>query len=234
MFNKKNCKKCGRKINDKSNFCSGCGSSIRDSAGKNEDWGMLGKDDFLSDEGLNEIRLPGGFNMIFNSLMKNLNKQFRNLDKEIKKDMENSNSKNKKDPFKKIGREGISISISSLGNGTPKINVTSFGNRKDTRKKEVKEISLSDFSHDGLKNFSKLPKEEPKTNVRRLSDKVIYEIEMPGVKSIKDISVIKLESSIEIKAVSEEKSYSKLIPFNLPIINYNFVKGKLILEMAGN
>ena len=44
-------------------------------------------------------------------------------------------------------------------------------------------------------------------------------------------SIIKLESSIEIKAVSKENAYSKLIPINLPITNFNFSNEKLILEM---
>jgi len=38
-----------------------------------------------------------------------------------------------------------------------------------------------------------LPRHEPATNIRRLSNKVVYEIEMPEIKSIEDISIIKLE-----------------------------------------
>ena len=233
MFRKKNCGKCGRKVSDKNNFCSACGSSIGKS--ENGDWGMLGKDDFLSEEGFDGIRLPGGFNVIFNSLMKNLDRQFRNLDREMKKDVESTRGfpKNGK-PRNGTGKQGISISISSMGNGPPKISVMSYGNGKNAGGKRTKEISLSEFSRDAPKNFSKLPKEEPKTGIKRLSDKVIYEIELPEVKSTKDVLITKLENSIEIKAVSEKKSYSKLIPFNLPIINYDFAEGKLILEMAEN
>ncbi len=64
-----------------------------------------------------------------------------------------------------------------------------------------------------------------------MADKVIYEIEMPEVKSMKDISIVKLENSIEIKAVSKKKAYIKLIPINMPITNYQLEKGKLILEL---
>lgn len=232
MFKKKNCGKCGRKVSDKNNFCSACGCGIGKS--ENGDWGMLGKDDSPAEEEFGGIRIPGGFNVIFNSLMKNLDKQFRNLDREMRKGAESARgfSKNGK-PRNGIGK-GISISISSMGNGPPKISVMSYGNGKTANGKKTKEISLSEFSRDAPKNFSKLPREEPKTGIKRLSDKVVYEIEIPDVKSTKDVLITKLENSIEIKAASEKKSYSKLIPFNLPIINYDFAEGKLVLEMAEN
>ena len=54
---------------------------------------------------------------------------------------------------------------------------------------------------------------------------------MPGVKSIKDVSVIQLENSIEIKALAKNKVFYKIIPINLPIKNYNFAKQKLVLEL---
>ena len=82
-----------------------------------------------------------------------------------------------------------------------------------------------------LKNFANLRKTEPKTKLKRLGDTIIYEIELPQVESIENISIIQLESSIEIKAVSKENAYSKLIPINLPITNFNFSNEKLILEM---
>ena len=72
---------------------------------------------------------------------------------------------------------------------------------------------------------------QPKTNIRRFSDKIIYEIEMPGVKSQEDISIIKLESSVEIKAVGKNKAYLKLIPINFPITKYDLSNGKLVLEL---
>ena len=53
---------------------------------------------------------------------------------------------------------------------------------------------------------------------------------MPGVKSIKDISIAKLETSIEVKAVAKNKAYLKIIPIKLLIINYEFSKDNLILE----
>ena len=43
---------------------------------------------------------------------------------------------------------------------------------------------------------------------------------------------MKLENSIEIKALAKNKAYVKRIPINLPIINYDFSKEKLVLELG--
>ena len=49
MFKKNECKKCRKKINDKYEFCPYCGSSLNENF-KNEDWGMLGKNDFFEEQ----------------------------------------------------------------------------------------------------------------------------------------------------------------------------------------
>ena len=77
-----------------------------------------------------------------------------------------------------------------------------------------------------------LPRENPKTSIRRFSNKIVYEIDVPGVKSIEDVSIAKLENSIEVKAVSKKKAYSKIIPINLPIINCQVENSILFLEFG--
>lgn len=226
MFKKK-CKNCGEKVSDRYIYCPYCSAQLS----SNEDWGMLGRNDFMPS--MNEVKLPRGFNMIFNTLLKNLDKQFKELDRETgSEDIE-------LDKFQKrpnIKKGGISISISTSGDKPPEIKVRSFGDQKFKKqeqkiKKQIKEIPSKTLPQKSLKKISKLPKEEPQTNIRRLADKVIYEIYMPGVKSIKDVSIIRLENSIEIKALAKDKAYIKLIPINLPISNYNLSKGKLVLEL---
>ncbi len=217
MFKRKECKKCRKKINDTYEFCPYCGNSLNENF--REDWGMLGKNDAMAS--INEIKFPAGLNMIFNSLMKNLNKQVGELEGEIKT--------RKPEIFKK---DGISISISTSGNRPPAIRINSFNNNQKIKqvKKQIK--MPSSFSQENLKKFSSLSREEPLTNISRLSDKVVYEINLLGVKSINDISIIKLEKSIEIKAVAKDKVYFKLITINLPIMNYNLADGKLVLEFG--
>ena len=216
MFKKKKCKRCGEKIDSSYKFCPNCGNLINS---KNEDWGMLGKDDFMSP---NEIKLPMGLDRIFNSLMENLNNQFES----------NREGKTKKPKIQK--KSGISISISTSKNMPPEIKINSFGDnlKPKEKKQQVKEMPLRNLSQKSLKKIVNLPKKEPLTNIRRFSDKIVYEIEMPGVKSIDDISIIKLGNSIEIKALAKNKAYFKLIPINLPITNYNLSKGKLVLELG--
>ncbi len=226
MFNKKKCGKCGKGISNDYDFCPYCGNQLRNLFEENsEDWGLLGKNDF-NQEG---IKLPMGFNTLFNSLLKNLNKQIDEFE-----DMKEEKTMKKR-------KGGIGISIYTSGNKPPKIKVTSFGNLPQFKEKEkkIKEsmkktINLPQISS---KKFSGLEKKEPETNIRRLSNKIVYEIEMPEVKSIKDVSINQLESSIEIKALATPRGkkkryvYYKIIPVNLPIRKYNLSKEKLVLEL---
>ena len=194
---------------------------------RNEDFGMLGKNDFISNNPINEIKLPMPFNAIFNSLIKNLDKEFQELDKEIGKKQQSSQKSN-------LHTGGISISIASTPGKTPKIEVRSFGNMPEFHQKEKeikKQVKKTEFSEDNLKKLSKLPRQEPSTQIKRLSNKLIYEIDVPGVKSIKDISIIELENSIEIKAIGKDRAYFKLIPLDYPIVSEKFSKGKLVLEL---
>ncbi len=220
MFKKRKCSKCGEKVDEQYSFCPYCGNNLSRENG--EDWGMLGKNDSFFPA--SEIRLPIGLNSVFNSLMKNLSKE---VDEQL-----NKNYFPNEKP-KGIKKEGISISISTFGNGPPKIKVTQLGEKPKMQvQTEIKEkIKENTFTPEKIKKFSALKKEEPKTDVKRLSNRVIYEIELPGVKSLEDVSIIKLENSIEIKALAKSKAYIKKIP-NLPIVDYSLSEGRLILELA--
>jgi len=224
MFNKKRCPNCKEKINEKYNFCPYCKASLID-ADDEENWGMLGKNDTIPNE-KDSLKLPFGFNALFNNLLKNLNNQF--------KELENPNHKQKSPKKPTLKKGGISISISTSSGKPPEIRVRSFGNMPEFKKQEEKikeqtnEIKLPTSKSN---KFLGLPKEEPKTNIRRLANKVVYEIKLPGVKSVEDVSIAQFENSIEIKALAKNKVFSKIIPINLPIKNYNLSKGKLTLEL---
>lgn len=215
MFNKIKCKKCGEKISDKYDFCPYCGLP----AGSNEeDWGLLGKNDQL--KGADPFQNPmfGGFSG--KMLNKMLAGAMKMLEKEMQKEMKNPKE----------------MSMPSNTNFELYINgkKISPSNIKVTKKEvsPIKKSQLSQLSQDNIKRFAELPKHEPSANIRRLSNKVIYELDVPGVKSINDISIIKLENSIEVKAISQDKAYKKLIPIDLPLKAYKLDKDKLILELG--
>jgi len=207
---RKKCKKCGERISSKHRFCPNCGIPLKKT--NSENWGMLGKNDFEEQNPFSNSLLDGFTGNMFNKM---LGSAMKMLEKEMKKE---------------ISRENIQ----------PKTNVRLMINGKEINLNDIKtspkniekkEKLLDDFSKESLKKFSQLPKKEPKTSVKRLSNTVIYEINIPGVRSLKDLSIVKLENSIEIKAVAKDKAYFKLLPINLPIIDYELEKGKLILEL---
>ncbi len=215
MFNKKVCGRCGKSLKQSYDFCPFCGNMLEK---KDEDFGMLGKSDLIDENVLNGFQIPSGFNNILNSLLRNLDKQFKDADK--------------KQPQNLPG-QGISISISTnMGAAPQTFNFNPSEKEKKKKKSEdLKKMFFNNLNSEKLKKFSKLPRTEPKTNIRRLSNKVIYEVNLPGVKSVKDISIMPLEKSMELRAISDKKAYTKSIPINLPISNYKLSKGKFVLEL---
>jgi len=215
MFGKKECNSCKKKMSSNHNFCPYCGNSSSGKT-KKEDYGMLGEDDYANE-----------FEQFSNSLFgapggKMIGKMFESavkmLEKEMKKEMKKTTSK------QQVPKTNFQIFI----NGE-KVNLKEHSHpQKIIREKN---IVYKELPRGNLKKFSSLPKKEPKTSVRRFSDKVVYEVLIPGVRSLKDISIINLENNIEIKAIAKNKAYEKLIPITFPITNYEFSKGKLVLEL---
>ena len=165
------------------------------------------------------------FNTIFKQLTKQVEKELRNMDSEIPTFDESQSKKvsNQQMPM------GISISISSSG-GQPRINVQELGKSKAPLKAVKDNIPEIKLSEEQLTKLSKLPKEEPETSVRRLTNKIIYEINLPGVED-KNLIITRLQNSIEIKAFTKDKAFFKLIPVALPILNSELKDGKLVLEL---
>jgi len=212
MFNVK-CKRCGKKVARNFDFCPYCGNNVKEI--KQEDYGFLGRNDALD--------LPDfGMNIPFGGILDSLMKQMDKMMVEDNKDF--------------IKGNGISISISTEPGKQPKISVNNLTNGKSKKESNLliekmprKNIEISE---EQANKMAKLPKQEAETKVRRLSNKIIYEIALPSVKDIKNVFVNKLENSIEIKAFSKDKVYFKLIPINLPILNYKLKDEKLLLELA--
>jgi len=208
MFGKKNCKKCYEKINSKYNFCPKCGIQIKKY--NEDDWGMLGKNDFIEEKDFNNNFLDGFSEKMINSMIGSVMKM-------LEKEMKNIQEKQPKTNFKLMinGKEFVF-------------------DKKNTVEKKEPSMKRMEFEEGKLKDFIKLPKMEPKTNLKRIGDKIIYEIEIPEVKSMNNIIINKLENSIEIKALGKKKAYVKIIPVSLPVLNQKLFEGKLILELNGN
>ena len=210
MFGKKECSRCKERSSRKHNFCPNCGVPFNGKNSRKSDFGMLGESD--AEEEMEVVNsLFGGFGG--KMMGKMLESAMKMLEKEMQKEMKKTKPK---------------TNLQLFVNGK-KIDL---GNYPQENKMEEEEMSIGKLPNSDLKGFSDLKKKEPSTNVRRLSNKVIYEVDMPGIDSEKDLSIVKLENSIEIKAMSKNKAYKKIIPIGLPIKNYNLSKGKLVLELG--
>ena len=206
----KNCPKCGKNIKENFDFCPYCGNSLD----ANNNWGILGKNDHIIEQSPFNNSLFGGG--IFNKMLGNAMKI---LEKELQREIKDSQTLPRTKVQLYINGKKVEIQ------GQPKKIIKKS-------KKQIKSIPSTYLSKENLKRFSNFPREAPKTSVRRLSDRIVYDIEMPEVKSIRNVSIVKLENSIEIKAIGKSKAYYKVIKIGLPIIDYYISKGKLILELG--
>jgi HSP20 family molecular chaperone IbpA/RNA polymerase subunit RPABC4/transcription elongation factor Spt4 len=214
MLNRKKCVNCNKKIKTSFDFCPHCGT--RNIAF--EDYGMLGLEDNQNKH--QPLAVPQKQTMLDAIIGKIMESTMNAIEKEMQKDL--------KEMTKNAPKQNFQLMI----NGQ-KVDPATLGIVEKKQIQPVKTVSklLNDQQR---KKLNSLPEKEPKTSVRRLSNKVLYELEIPGVDSIDDVSINQLENSIEIKALSLKKAYKKLIPVSLPIKHYFLEKGKLTLELESN
>ncbi|MEX2017397.1 MAG: hypothetical protein WD876_02900 [Candidatus Pacearchaeota archaeon] len=232
MFGKKTCDNCTEKVNKSFDFCPYCGY-LFDRKSKSEDHGMLGRDDIVEEARINPLdAMLGG--MSGKILNKMFNSAVKMLEKEMEKEFKNhSQSQNVAPGFTPRTNFEIIINGKRVSPENIKFTRKMLQPEKEVR---IKRKAIPNMSPEVLKKISGMKKHEPSTNIRRLANKVIYEVDIPGVKSIDEVSITRLENSIEVKALAKtgkkgSKAYSKLIPLNLPITNYELEDGKLILEL---
>jgi len=198
------CRRCNEKLKKSFDFCPSCGTRVLDSSQDSKDYGMLGKNDFL---GTQDMKLPFGFNKIFNNLVKQLEKQMNSED---------------------FGAQGMPRGFKvQISTGRPQ-QTRQMIERKPMRQDDNKEEFLSDHEKDRRMN---LPKVNAESKMKRLGDKIIYEIEAPGVIQRKDVLVTKLATGLEIKAYTKDKCYVKFIPLTVEVINCNVKKDKVFVEL---
>lgn len=208
------CKNCNSEIEEKFSFCPYCGRSLLNNEKEMKDFGMLGKNDFddsieknpMSQFGLTDKLI----NSIMNSVIKSMDKQMKGAIESDAQNLDNSNARIEQLP------NGIKISI-----GMPQP-AKQAQKPKQQQRKHITEAQLE--------RMSKMPREEAKTKIRRLSDRVVYEISAAGITSPEDVLISKLESGYEIKAIGKSKVYVNSIPVTLPLRGFSFDEKKLSVE----
>lgn len=206
MISKKNkCVNCGKKIKGNYNFCPHCGFPIKINE---KDWGILGKKEIKQQDPIKSEIFSGFGSGILNKMIGNAMKL---LEKEMQRTSQNNPFPNSKLRIMINGKEIKPI-------------------QQNPQEKNEKFLPI-EFSKENLEKWSKLEKKEPSSKLKRLDNKIQYELYVPGVKSIKDISIVKLENSFEIKAIAKNLAYTKIVPINLPLRKYTLIKEKLTLEL---
>jgi len=214
MFSKK-CPSCNNKTEKEFDYCPTCGNNLTSEYEK-EDYGYLGKNDTIEPENVSQF--GGSFiDRIFNNTLKMLDKQMKSLTENL--------TENQK---------------SQQNSGLPNnLRVQFFVNGKNVfpQQRQLKptkqQPTINRMNPEKMKRFSKLPKQEPISKMKRLSGKIIYELEVPGVNNLDDILITPLENSIEIKALSDNIVYSKTLNMKLPLLRYGLDNGNLIVEFQG-
>ncbi len=194
--------------------CPGCAKNIKKDfnycphcgasfkAGAEKDnFGMLGRDD-SGREIQQELRLPFGMGKIVNSLVKQLEQEM--------------NGKMSSD-----GSKGFKIKIAM---GQPQM-------KQVVRREPMKIESVPEVSEKEIERRAGLPTVEVESKIRRLADRIIYEIDAPGVQGKKDVVVVKLASGLEIQGYSNDTCYVKFIPLTIEIMGYHVENGKIFVEL---
>ncbi len=203
MFKSKKCSSCNGKIKESFSYCPSCGKSFK-SGNSSKDFGMLGKTDSMPNLA-EELNLPFGLGKMVNSLVKQLEKQMDSAD------LENGSG----------NPRGFKIKVST---GTPQT--------RQVVQNTPQNLEVSNkISNKESERRMNLEKVDAESKIRRLGDRIIYEIETLGIKSKDDVVLTKLATGIEVKAYSKDKCYIKFIPLTLEVVGYFVKQNKVFVEL---
>lgn len=222
MFGKKKCPRCTKKCSKDYDFCPYCGAILKNLQQEAKEYGMLGKDDDLNEFLNPEPRLGGFsssfFNKMFSSAMKMLEKEMKELDRK-----NTASEETAANPNFQLYINGKRI---ELGNPS-QINAQE---KHDENIKVQKVSKLPMPSEEIIKSSSKLPRQEAKTKLTRLANKVIYEIESNEAISPERLLINKLEDGYEIKIFGRKSVVYKNLQIKLPLLLYSIQANKIFLE----
>ncbi|MEK6908911.1 MAG: hypothetical protein AABX23_02575 [Nanoarchaeota archaeon] len=211
MFSSSKCKRCEGKLKEDYSFCPYCRLDLRNPDSDMAEFGMLGKNDSVFGAPLIGGGGMGLNDSVFNSILSNVMKMMEGQMKNLSLD--------------KVGFGDSKPEITQLPNGIQ----IKIGPKNHTHKQESKPRVISDEQRDRMAN---LPRGQAKSEVRRLSDKVVYELATPGVDTVEDIFVSKVESGYEIKALGKKKIYFNSLQVSLPLKKYSIKDNKLTMEFG--
>lgn len=191
------------------------------------------------------------FSQIFNQMKPGLD-DFGQMDKMMDSMMRNMKALDLSPFFRSGARPmtsggGFSVRIENSPGQKPKVSVQTFGSvpkdavkiMQGSRPVQPPARSKAELKPEQKRPIQKpmhLPSviEEPKTDVRSEAGKVMVSMELPGVDSREKVQICELESSVEVKAVSKDKAYFKILkkPEHSRIASSSFENGKLVLELS--
>ena len=225
MFNNKKCSRCRNNVKGDYDFCPFCGSNQK-SDKDNEDYGILGKNDFIE-----ENMLPDFGGSMMDKVFDNA---FKMAEKIIEKQMKSiSGEMNENQPKSRIQTNFPgNVDMQFFVNGK-RVFPDSKGIMRPVNVNKISPLKIENkVSEERMKQALKLPRKEAVSKIRRLGGRLIYELEMPGVDNIDNVLINQLENSIEVKALSKTKVYHKTLNVKLPILRYSLNEGNLVLELA--
>ena len=200
------CPKCKSEIAEKYSFCPWCGLHLINPQKELKEFGMLGRSDIADDEMIRHA-FASNMSMADKFIGSLMNSVLKNIDMQI--------------------REVETTEVKSMPNGI-RIRV---GAPVQQRRRESK-MTNRQLTEQQLTRMSKLPRSEAKTNVRRLADKVVYDLTAQGIESEDDVFVSKTESGYEIKAIAKNKVYVNSVPVNLPLRGFSLHDKGLTVEFG--
>lgn len=204
MFGKKNdCPKCRSAIKDSFDFCPYCGCDVSNPEKDMRDYGLLGKHEFSESAPM----IGGGSMGISDKIFQSL---FNQIAKALEAQMRNAGAGE--------------ADVSELPHG---LQITVGGKPRQPRQRKQRVLS-----EEQLKRMAGVPRVEAKTDIRRLSDKVVYEMKASDISSINDIFVSKVESGYEVKAIGKNKVYVNSLQVDLPLKSYALTEKGVSLEFG--
>lgn len=225
MF-KKQCKRCGENMSKKFDFCPHCGFAVK-KQNDSEDYGMLGKNDEAEEE-FNKI-FPGMSGGMFNKMLSGAIKM---LEKEMQKGFKNTKEEEPKMPKNNFQMyiNGKKVNLEDMEQ-IPFLQGQNLPIKRIIKKPTNQQLPVP--SEDIIKKATKLPRKEAEAELKRLANKIIYEIEAPGLKSMDRVLIRKLEQGVEVKIFAKDKVLYKNLAVKLPLIAYYLKQQKLFLEFQG-